>query len=1250
MVTIENYLLKGTINKQTYIGRDGKEYMFSIYRHVIDQNFPTGTDRLYVMYNDQGQFNLIGEYNFAGIPGGNDYTFAILNGTVFVGSEALNQYISGTVAGVFYFYIDDQSAFHAGFLQNSPSGSYLIAAKNRLFLGGQTQVFQGSGFATLTNGSPTITPNIHATTTRKRVNNVARITLNTVPVFNYKTGDQLVLAGLGGTGYNGNITVTQVDTTNLAIYFNSTGADETGSAGWDVTAVADTNGKITPNWIATVKKGDQINVAVPYSFIVSSGLGNPGDTYTNNSSMFTIERSIIKNTATTWLSQTASEANYWDGLCFATIGGNPLFVAVASSGTHAVMTSPDGQTWTNRNTPSNTWNSVCVGAVGGNPLFVAAGGGEMMTSPDGVTWTLQTNGTAGHTWNTICYGNGLFVAVRNGTGNQILTSPDGIVWTSRVANTTYGLWSVCYGNGLFIAASADKSGTIFTSPDGVTWTLQTNGITDNFLGPITYGNNMYVSIGYGSNTIIFSRDGIIWNSITLGLNFNSGWSSICYGNGLFVVVGTNKIMVSPDGTNWTIKSSPEANPWLAVTYGNGIFVSVAYSGAHRVMTSNDGTVLATRSSGTNEPTASGALTLSSGTGSASISYYSVTTPSPFNYLPISFFEILRVNADNTITLVNNYTGYTSLAGTYVIRSTRDNVIYWSAEDPVDNWNYSSTPGGDLPGLLSLPNTNTGLCNFDDAVLMFTKDNGFFIEGTSTADWTIPLRTKLPAGCISHKSIETKNHWLGFMSTYGYFITDGGQLRFQDLKGEAYSEIIQKTMNDIDTDVARNIYAFIYKQYLFLSVCSKSVYNSLTDTTQQFDAGLISTTTTTLAKTGNYTATQTFGNVIINCDTTGGAFQITLPAASGNRAVFQINLTAGVNTLTVTGVLPALVIGVPIYTVTKTITIESDDTNWNVTTLNVPISAATYSSTTRARTNNVNTITFSTNHSYNIGDKICILGVGGAGYDGTFTITAINTNSISYVNAYATLPNEATTSDMGGILYPAWVGNVIPNDLIEIGGTRYVITDVIDNSTMIVNASNSTLPVFTAQPYLVIKRRNNRLIVLDTRTNVRRKNYGYTIFDNVDVDSMCFYQQQLYYASSTSPFIYNYDVGGQLYGGPIYSKFLTKKYDCNLKGIAKAFKSLHFKFKGVGLVYITPYVNGVAKTKVSISVNSPDVYKTYYFPNANGGDPALPNYPTNPFAAQGETIQFLVEMLGSNETMAILPPEIGLLPLSRREIN
>ncbi|MCW3119951.1 MAG: C-terminal target protein, partial [Chitinophagaceae bacterium] len=71
---------------------------------------------------------------------------------------------------------------------------------------------------------------------------------------------------------------------------------------------------------------------------------------------------------------------------------------------------------------------------------------------------------------------------------------------------------------------------------------------------------------------------------------DNNWYGVTYGNGLFVAVASsgtgNRVMTSPDGIVWTIRSSAADNTWTSVTYANGLFVAVANSGTgNRAMTS-----------------------------------------------------------------------------------------------------------------------------------------------------------------------------------------------------------------------------------------------------------------------------------------------------------------------------------------------------------------------------------------------------------------------------------------------------------------------------------------------------------------------------------------------------------------------------------------------------------------------------------------------------------------------------------------
>lgn len=268
-----------------------------------------------------------------------------------------------------------------------------------------------------------------------------------------------------------------------------------------------------------------------------------------------------------------------------------LYVAIsqANASGQQVATSPDGETWTLRNTPGNiSWNAITDNGV---DKIVVVGTGQVgciMTSPDAINWTphnapevvqaravdyspglnlyvavgsLGTNrimkSTDGETWTTVTapvlnqwYGLkwsdtlGLFVSVaNNGTANQVMTSPDGDTWTIRATDGTSRAWfNVNEGNGLLIAtASTGPFGVrVMTSPDAITWTLrQVSNVNNTFTGS-AYGNGRYVIVGSAASGQPYeaSADVVSWTTIPGPIEAYVG---ITYGNSRFVVVGNNVV-------------------------------------------------------------------------------------------------------------------------------------------------------------------------------------------------------------------------------------------------------------------------------------------------------------------------------------------------------------------------------------------------------------------------------------------------------------------------------------------------------------------------------------------------------------------------------------------------------------------------------------------------------------------------------------------------------------------------------------
>lgn len=129
------------------------------------------------------------------------------------------------------------------------------------------------------------------------------------------------------------------------------------------------------------------------------------------------------------------------------------------------------------------------------------------------------------------------------------------------------------------------------------WTSR-NAATANTWTSVTFGNGLFVVVSSSgtNNRVMTSPNGINWTSQTSASNNN--WTSVTYGNNLFVAVANsgqnNRVMVSNNGINWVSHNVAALN-WSSITYGNGLFVAVSNTGTNRVMTSINGDTWTLRS-------------------------------------------------------------------------------------------------------------------------------------------------------------------------------------------------------------------------------------------------------------------------------------------------------------------------------------------------------------------------------------------------------------------------------------------------------------------------------------------------------------------------------------------------------------------------------------------------------------------------------------------------------------------------------
>ena len=220
------------------------------------------------------------------------------------------------------------------------------------------------------------------------------------------------------------------------------------------------------------------------------------------------------------------------------------------------------------NNSGRTWQSICYG----NGKYVLLSNGTYAAySTDGITWTEKSIGSTSRQWQSICYGNGKFVAVAYNS-NIFAYSIDGITWTEVTVGTTVRNWtSVCYGNSKYIAVA---NGTVFAySTDGIKWTEGTISSTSRNWSSVCYGNNKYIAVA-NSTAFAYSSNGTSWTEGTIS-STSRNWSSVCYGNNKYVVVArsANKFAYSSNGTTWTEGTiSSTDREWQTIYYGNSTFI------------------------------------------------------------------------------------------------------------------------------------------------------------------------------------------------------------------------------------------------------------------------------------------------------------------------------------------------------------------------------------------------------------------------------------------------------------------------------------------------------------------------------------------------------------------------------------------------------------------------------------------------------------------------------------------------------
>jgi len=162
---------------------------------------------------------------------------------------------------------------------------------------------------------------------------------------------------------------------------------------------------------------------------------------------------------------------------------------------------------------------------------------------------------------------------------QINVSPRGPIdrWTWRSPLPQGNeLTDVAYGNGRYVAVGVE--GTVIVSINGRDWSVRTAEYGS--FTSIAFGEGLFVAVADGF--LYTSTDGITWTNRALPASAHI--LGLAFGAGRFVGVGT-ALVSSDDGISWIEHTVSAPSGYTAITYGNGLFLVPAYNGT---LTSSNG--------------------------------------------------------------------------------------------------------------------------------------------------------------------------------------------------------------------------------------------------------------------------------------------------------------------------------------------------------------------------------------------------------------------------------------------------------------------------------------------------------------------------------------------------------------------------------------------------------------------------------------------------------------------------------------
>jgi hypothetical protein len=231
---------------------------------------------------------------------------------------------------------------------------------------------------------------------------------------------------------------------------------------------------------------------------------------TNNPGGSVIGTSVV---ATAWTLQ----ANPSSGTNLVVCGGDAAHGNMGGDNA-AVITSPDGVTWTPTGTIFGGSVSLNASAAGGGRYVLAAGTGSgngLAFSTNGTSFTVESTLATTLAFAAIWDGSQFVVLCQVGGNTVLATSPDGATWTPTAALTFGAAAHIAFNGSVYVLAGGVQAAHAATVAALVTASPAT--FAANSITAITAGGGLFVAVD-NSCAAYSSADGVTWVTEVTGVD------------------------------------------------------------------------------------------------------------------------------------------------------------------------------------------------------------------------------------------------------------------------------------------------------------------------------------------------------------------------------------------------------------------------------------------------------------------------------------------------------------------------------------------------------------------------------------------------------------------------------------------------------------------------------------------------------------------------------------------------------------